>query len=368
MNRRQFIEKSCALAAGAAFLSKTEQSRAAGRPGEIEARYYAKFPDRSVQCALCPRQCLVMPGKRGACGVRENRNGVFTSLVYGRVAAVHDDPIEKKPFFHFLPGSTALSIATVGCNLDCKFCQNWELSQGAPGSTETAGMPPAEVVQAAVQRKCESIAYTYNEPVVFTEFVCDTAAAGRSRGVRSVVVSNGYIRKPALADLAKTIDAYKVDLKAFDDRFYRDVTGGRLQPVLDTLINLKGMGVWTEIVYLVIPTLNDDAAQIRDMVKWVLRELGPDVPLHFSRFYPQYRLKNLPPTPVESLERAWAAGRDAGLHYVYMGNIPGHAGESTICSNCGKTAIRRIGYQVLENRLVHGRCRDCGRAVPGVWA
>jgi pyruvate formate lyase activating enzyme len=367
MNRRQFFRESCALLTGAALLSKTEPARAAGRLFKTEARYYRRFPDKSVQCSLCPKQCLVQPGKRGACGVRANQNGVYYSLVYGRVAAMHNDPIEKKPFFHFLPGSSALSIATVGCNFNCKFCQNWDLSQRRPEEADSSEMAPADVVASAVEWKCDSIAYTYNEPVIYSEFICDTAAAGKIRGVRSVVVSNGFIRKPALTDLAKTIDAYKVDLKAFDDGFYRNVTGGRLQPVLDTLVNLKSLGVWTEIVYLVIPTLNDDGARLRDMAKWVYRELGPDVPLHFSRFYPQYKLKNLPPTPVESLERAWALGRDAGLHYVYLGNSPGHPGESTTCPSCKKTVIERIGFQILENRLVHGKCRFCGQGIPGVW-
>lgn len=368
MNRRRFLIATGGCAAGAAFLAKAAGGRAGGRLLKTEAGYYRKRPDRSVQCDLCPRQCLVEPGKRGACDVRANQDGVFYSLVYGRIAAMHNDPIEKKPFFHFLPGSSALSIATVGCNFDCKFCQNWDLSQQRPEEADTAETPPEDVVRSAVKWGCRSIAYTYNEPVVFAEFVRDTASAGKRQGIRSVVVSNGFIRKPPLADLAKSIDGYKVDLKAFDDAFYRDVVGGRLQPVLDTLVNLKSLGLWTEIVYLLVPTLNDDPVQLREMVSWVARELGPDVPLHFSRFYPQYKLKNLPPTPVQTLDRAWNLAKDKGMHFAYMGNVPGHPGENTVCPVCQKIVIRRIGFQTIENHIRAGACGFCGRTMPGVWS
>jgi pyruvate formate lyase activating enzyme len=365
-SRRDFLRASGAAAAG--LLAGTRP--AFGGSGGLcttEARYYAKMPDKSVRCDLCPRRCRVESGGRGFCQVRANRDGVYYSLVYGRVAAMHNDPVEKKPFFHFLPGSTAISIATVGCNLDCKFCQNWDLSRRKPEEADFTEMNPEAVAETAVAWGCRSVAYTYNEPVVFAEFVHDTAEAAAKRGVRSVVVSNGFIRKEPLADLARVVDAVKVDLKAFRQDFYRDVTGGSLQPVLDTLVLLSSLNVWTEIVYLVIPGLNDDPASLKAMTGWILRELGPDVPLHFSRFYPQYKLKNLPPTPLETLDRAWTLGKEAGLHFVYLGNVPGHPGENTVCPGCGKTVIERRGFQLRKNRTAGGKCGFCGRPIPGVW-
>jgi len=366
VTRREFIRATCAT--GAVFLAKTEPAHPAEPLFETEARYYRTLANATVQCDLCPRQCMVEPGARGHCNVRANRDGKYYSLVYGRMAAMHNDPIEKKPFFHFLPGSTAISIATAGCNFNCKFCQNWDLSQRKPEEVEYTKCSPDQIVQAALQWNCRSIAYTYNEPIVQTEFIVDTASAGRKRGVRSVIISNGFIRKAPLTDLAKGIDGYKVDLKAFEEGFYNDVVGGKLQPVLDTLVNLKSMGVWTEIVYLLIPTLNDGTTVLKNMVRWIRHELGPDVPLHFSRFYPQYKLKNLPPTPMDTLEKAWNIGKEAGLNYVYVGNIPGHPGENTSCPNCKKTVISRIGFQLLKNQISGGKCLFCGNPIPGVWS
>lgn len=340
---------------------------AAGRPGRFEARYYEKLPDKKVQCKLCPWECIVGPGRRGHCDVRANENGTYYSLVYGQVAANHADPVEKKPFYHFLPGSMAYSIATAGCNVDCKFCQNADLAQRKPEDLISLPMSPATVVQQARQSGCEIIAYTYNEPVVFTEFMQDIAKLGKEQNVRSIVVSNGFYNPQPLKDLCRYIDAYKVDLKAFTESYYRDIVGGRLQPVLTTLLNLKQENVWFEIVYLMVPTLNDDTESLQAMAKWIYNELGPDVPLHFSRFYPKYKLLNLPPTPVSTLEKAYQISVDAGLHYVYLGNVPGHPGEDTKCPNCHRVVLDRTGYEIFENHVRSGKCEFCGQAIAGVW-
>ena len=367
ISRRKFLQTSAAVAAGVSLAPLSGFPKSRGKLSHTEARYYKKLPDKNVQCELCPWHCVVGPGQRGHCEVRKNINGTYYSLVYGRVAAYHNDPIEKKPFFHFLPGSTAFSIATAGCNVDCKFCQNWEIAQRKPEDISNVAFSPEEIVYYAKRWNCQSIAYTYNEPTIFTEFIYDVAARGRKEGVRSVVISNGFISKKPLLDLCKVLDAYKVDLKAFTEDYYNSVVGGRLSPVLDTLVTLKSQGLWNEIVYLVVPTLNDDGKKVKEMVKWILRELGPDVPLHFSRFYPKYKLKNLPPTPVSTLDKLRNIGLDGGLHYVYVGNVPGHPGENTYCPNCHKLIIGRVGYQIFENHVVNGKCGFCGQKIPGVW-
>jgi pyruvate formate lyase activating enzyme len=367
ISRRQFLQQSAAIAAGTSLLPLPGLSRTKERLASKEARYYKKLPNGNVQCELCPWRCVVGPGERGHCEVRENRDGTYYSLVYGRIAASHNDPIEKKPFYHFLPGSASFSVATAGCNVDCKFCQNWDLAQRRPEELASVAFTPEELIGYAKRLGCKSVAYTYNEPTVFNEFVHDVAFQGRREGVKSVVVSNGFINKKPLLDLCKVIDAYKVDLKSFSEDYYRDVVGGRLAPVLETLVTLKIQGVWSEIVYLTVPTLNDDEKEIREMVKWILKELGPDIPVHFSRFYPKYRLKNLPPTPVSTLEKLRNVALDEGLHYVYLGNVPGHEGENTACPNCHKTIIGRVGYTIFENHVEDGRCGFCGQKIPGVW-
>ncbi len=332
-----------------------------------EARYYTKLSDQRVRCELCPWQCVVQPGKRGRCEVRENRDGVYYSLVYGEIASYHTDPIEKKPLFHFLPGTRAFSIATAGCNVDCKFCQNWELARRRPEELRSVSFTPEDIVRHAKSQDSRSVAFTYNEPTIFNEFVQDVAACGREEGVRSVVISNGFINPKPLTDLCRVIDAYKVDLKSFSEDYYRDVVGGRLAPVLDTLVTLKEHSIWCEIVYLVVPTLNDDPTMVREMARWILHELGHDVPIHFSRFYPKYKLRNLPPTPIKTLERLRKVALDAGLHYAYLGNVPGHDGENTACPSCGKQIIGRMGYRIFENHIQNGACGYCGHSVAGVW-
>ena len=347
---------------------RTDEASASGFPNAIEARFYERTGPSDVQCRVCPRECVIGNGKRGVCGTRENRDGVLYSLVYGRVASLNVDPIEKKPFYHFLPGSQAYSISTAGCNMWCKFCQNWQLSQAKPEDLPSTTMSPQDVAREAGRYGARSIAYTYNEPTVFTEFVYDCAAAGRRVGVHSVVVSNGYINAEPLAKLCEVISGYKVDFKAFSQKFYREVTGGERDNVLATIKRLKNAGIWMELVHLTIPTLNDGEDDFRAMGDWLMGEVGPDVPVHFTRFYPMYRLTTLPVTPVSTLERAREILINKGMHYVYVGNVPGHPANSTYCPHCGDEVIKRIGYRVDTLRLKDGACSRCGTKIPGVWS
>jgi pyruvate formate lyase activating enzyme len=332
-----------------------------------EAGFYEKLPNKKVKCKLCPRECVIDDRERGYCGVRENRGGTYYTLVHSRVCAANIDPIEKKPFFHFHPGTLAFSIATAGCNVNCKFCQNWEISQVRPEQVTGDYMPPRRVTEIARQNRCRAVAYTYSEPVIYYEYMSDTAAAAREAGVKSVVVSGGYIQQEPLKRLCACVDAIKIDLKAFSEKFYKEVVNGELKPVLETLAAIRAAGTWNEIVYLVIPGLNDSEREFAGLAKWVKAELGPDVPLHFSRFYPQYLLKNVPPTPVATLERAKAIADTEGLHYVYVGNVPGHPGESTYCPKCRKPVVRRAGYSVEAIEIRSGKCRYCQQPIAGVW-
>ena len=333
----------------------------------VEARFYEKLPGKNVRCKLCPRGCIVGDRERGHCRVRENRGGTYYSLVHSRVCAAHIDPIEKKPFFHFHPGVLAFSIATAGCNVNCKFCQNWEISQARPEELPATYLPPAAVAASARQNQCPAVAFTYSEPTVFNEFVTDTADAARAQGLKSVVVSNGFIQQEPLKKLCQHVDAIKVDLKSFSPSYYRDVVNGELQPVLDTLVTIRKQGRWTEIVYLVVPTLNDGDKEFRDLARWIKSNVGSDVPIHFTRFHPLYLLKNLPPTPVETLERAKAIADAEGLQYVYVGNVPGHPAENTYCPKCHRLIIERAGFTVAQMHVRKGKCEYCQHVIPGVW-
>lgn len=374
MNRREFIKYSgafgCALANGGLGLLMPSPGYAAARGKEklVEARYYEKLANRKIKCVLCPRECVIDDLERGYCGGRENINGTYYTLVYGKPCTAHIDPIEKKPLYHFMPGTEAFSIATAGCNVLCKFCQNWQISQSRPEQVRSFDMPPAKVAQIARENNCPSIAYTYTEPVIFTEYVHDSAIEGHKRGVKSVMISNGYIQAKPMKDLCKVLDAVKIDLKAFTERFYKELVSGHLRPVLDTLVLLRAENMWTEIVYLVIPGQNDDEKELRDLSKWIINELGPDVPIHFTRFHPQYRLTNLPPTPIRVLKKARQIALDAGIHFVYTGNVPGDPGENTYCPSCNTMLIRRIGFSIVDNKIKNGACPKCGTEIPGVWS
>ena len=340
-------------------------------PDEIPAReasWYKKLDHLKVECGLCPQGCSVADGERGTCGVRENRKGTYYTLVHGAVCALHLDPVEKKPFFHVLPGRNALSYATAGCNVACVFCQNWEISQFRPEQVPSRHIEPRDMVEIARREGASMTAATYSEPTVFWEYVRDVAAASRKAGIHPLVVSNGYIKPEPLSDVLPLLAAYKVDLKAMTEDFYVRQVRGHLKPVLETLETIRKSGTWLEIVVLLIPGLNDSEDEARKLARWVTANLGPDVPVHFTRFHPTYLLKNLPPTPLPTLERAWDAAKAEGLHFAYLGNVPGHPGENTVCPGCGAVVIRRVGFSVLADRLKEGKCPDCGREIPGVWS
>ena len=375
IDRRRFATL---IAGGIAAAASPGPSLAAKahRVGEIvdgddlparEASWYRKLEEHRVECELCPQARTVADAERGTCGVRENRAGTYVTLVHSLACSVHADPIEKKPLFHVLPGELALSYATAGCNVECKFCQNWEISQFRPEQVRSAYLPPEALVDAAKRSGARLTAATYSEPVVFWEYVRDSARAARKAGIAPTVVSNGYIQAKPLKEVLPLLKAVKIDLKSFSEDFYRDQLRAKLKPVLESLEIIRASGVWLEIVVLLIPTLNDSETEVRNLARWVKTNLGADVPVHFTRFHPTYRLTNLPPTPVPTLERAWKIARAEGLNHVYLGNVPGHPAENTVCPGCGGILISRLGFTIVENRLSGGVCPDCRREIPGFW-
>jgi pyruvate formate lyase activating enzyme len=370
--RRDFLKTSvmlCTTPFMYPFLNKVEGFDLFTQKKEniIEAKYYDKLSNKKIQCKLCPRQCTIDNLERGYCGVRENRNGIYYTLVHSQACTYHIDLIEKKPLFHFLPSTEAFSFATVGCNVECKFCQNWQISQIRPEQTKNYYIPPSDIADTGRKNYCKSIAYTYSEPVIFYEYMYDTILAGKKQGLKSVMISNGYINPDPLKKLCEVIDAIKIDLKAFTDAFYKNYVKGELKPILNTLEEIKKSNVWLEIVYLVIPTLNDKEDEFKQLAKWIATNLGYDVPIHFTRFYPQYKLQNLPPTPVNTLERAKQICDAQGLHYVYIGNVPGNPGENTICPRCKNKVIERAGYTVKNIDIKKSLCGNCGGFIPGIW-
>ena len=321
-----------------------------------------------VKCLLCAQKCSIKSGERGKCRARMNVEGELRSLVYGHPVAINIDPIEKKPFYHFLPGSTALSLATSGCPLSCKFCQNWEISQSSPEDFDATFIPPEQIVKAAAKRQSPIIAFTYNEPTVFTEYLADIASLAAEQKLRSVLVSCGFMNAEPLKEMCGLLDAIKIDLKGYSKEFYRDVCKAELQPVLNSILQVSKSGVHLEIVNLVVPTLNDSEKMMTALIDWIAGEIGPDVPIHFTRFHPDYKLLNLPPTPVATLERFRDRAMNRGLHYVYIGNVPGHPGNNTYCPQCGKIVIQRSSYFVEEMNMKQGCCSFCGCRIAGVWA
>jgi len=331
-----------------------------------EAMFYKKLADGSVQCELCPFKCVLSEGQRGICGVRANVGGKLRALTYGKPVAVHIDPIEKKPMFHFLPSSKAFSIATVGCNLSCNFCQNWTISQALPEESQHITLMPKDVVEQALENGCSSIAYTYSEPTVFFEYMYDTGVLAHEAGLKNVWITCGYINEKPLRKLCEVLDGANVDLKG-PEGFYQKYTRSSRAPVLRTLKILREEGVWVEITNLIIPGANDDPDTIRAMCRWIADSLGTDVPLHFSRFYPNYKLTDVPPTPVKTLEMARKIAQEEGLKFVYIGNVPGNDGEDTYCPSTGEKVIDRMGYFILENNLgFDSTCSD-GTKISGVW-
>lgn len=343
----------------------------ASSPGffQYEAKFYKKIDEKTVQCQLCPRKCTLSDGQRSFCKAREPKDGKLYSLVYGKPCAVHIDPIEKKPLFHFLPGTPIFSIATAGCNYRCKYCQNWQISQFPPEETYNEELSPQEIVNQTIKNNCPSIAYTYTEPSIFYEYMLDTAKLAKIRGIRNMYHSNGSLNTQPVEELSGYLDAANIDLKGFTQEFYSEVCAGYLETVLNTLKVLKKNGVWLEITNLVVSGLNDDLDKIRQMCAWIKENLGPDTPIHFSRFWPQYKLTALAPTPLETLEKARIVAQAQGLNFVYIGNVPGHIAESTYCPKCKKLLIQRSGFTILENNLTpDGKCKFCKLPIPGVWS
>jgi len=333
-----------------------------------EAVLYEKLEDSRVRCNLCAHRCVIKPDHVGVCAVRENRGGTLYSLVYGRPISMAVDPIEKKPLFHFHPGSTSFSIATVGCNFRCRFCQNADISQWPRERKQIAGdhVDPETVLQQAKRYRCRSISYTYTEPTIFTEYAYDIAAMAHEEGLANNYVTNGYMTPEMLDYFSPYLDAANVDLKAFRDDFYKEQCGARLQPVLDSLKKMVQQGVWVEVTTLVIPGLNDGQDELGEIADFIVQELGPQVPWHISRFHPTYQLLDRPATPIQTLHRAKEIGLAAGLHYVYEGNVPGAGGEDTVCPQCGQTVIHRFGFRILDTALHEGRCAHCGTTIDGV--
>jgi pyruvate formate lyase activating enzyme len=323
--------------------------------------------NQKVQCELCPKWCVIGPGQSGECRVRVNIDGVLRTVVYGYACSMNNDPIEKKPVFHFLPGTSILSIATVGCNLHCLNCQNWEISQTNPEDSTAALIPPAGVVAAAKQAGSPSIAYTYTDPIAYYEYAYDTSRLAKDAGLRNVLVTAGYCNPKPWRRLMEVTDVARIDLKGMSDDFYRKFCSGTVGPVQQCLIDAVAMGVHVEVINLIIPTLNDKPEEIRQLARWVRSNLGSDIPLHFSGFYPQYKMQHLPPTPLATLDLARQIAMEEGLYYVYIGNIRSRDGENTYCPGCHKLLIERQGYVVVQNVLKGGCCPSCGKKIYGVW-
>lgn len=390
LSRRQFLYTCSAAAAGVAacslpchaFLNFGDSQSESDIQGEIfeggapetrwkwskEAMDYQRLDSGTVVCGLCPNNCEMAPGDRSICRSRVNMDGTLYSLAYGNPCAVHLDPIEKKPLFHFLPQSRAFSISTTGCNLRCLNCQNWQISQATPESVRTYDLFPGDAVEKAGRVNADALAYTYAEPVTFYEYVYDTAQKARQQKLRNVLISNGYINDVPLKRLCGVIDGANINLKSFNDAIYRKLNGGRLQPVLKTLEMLAAENVHFEITTLIVPGYVDDPKMIQSMCRWIVDHLGPNRPLHFLRFFPQYKLDRLASTPVSTLTKFREMAMDVGIRYVYVGNVPGHEGGHTYCHNCGKRIIRRQGFEIPEFHLEKGKCAFCQTRIPGVWA
>ncbi|MEW6556484.1 MAG: AmmeMemoRadiSam system radical SAM enzyme [Elusimicrobiota bacterium] len=333
-----------------------------------EAQFYEKLPNDFVKCGLCPWRCTIAPNQRGVCRTRENKDGKLYTLTYSRPCTINVDPIEKKPFFHFLPSEAAFSIATAGCNVGCKFCQNWQISKIMPDESSALYITPEDIVRTAKKSGAKVIAYTYTEPTVFYEYMIEISSLAKKEGLKNVVVSCGYINPEPLKKLLKYVDAYKVDLKSFNKKYYEDIVGAQLEPVLETIKTVKQAGVHLEIVYLVVPTLNDKPDEVRQMARWLVKNIGTDVPLHFTRFHPEYKMLNYPTTPVSTVENLRKIAMNEGLKYVYVGNVPpGNEGENTYCPKCKKLLIKRLGFYVDKNNVVNGCCKICGQKIYGVW-
>ena len=335
----------------------------------MKAYLWDPLEDKKVKCHLCRHRCVIKEDRRGKCGIRENQSGALETLVYGKVIARHIDPIEKKPLFHFMPGSLSYSIATVGCNFKCLFCQNADIAQmpsDHQGMIMGDPVDPRQVVEAALKGNCRSISYTYTEPTVFFEFAFDTAKLAREKGIRNVFVTNGYMTPEAVEMIHPYLDAANVDLKAFSDKYYKEICGARLAHVKDTIQVMKTHGIWLEVTTLIVPGLNDDPEELEKLATFLVDSVGPETPWHISRFHPTYKLTDRPSTPRRTLVTAREIGLKSGLKYVYTGNIPGDSGENTFCSDCGKLIIDRWGFQIHQYQINQGKCKYCDTPIDGV--
>jgi len=332
-----------------------------------EAMFYKKLEGQRVRCQLCPRRCLIGEGRRGFCRNRENREGILYSVVYGQPSAVDVGPIEKAPLYHFGPGHFRLCLTCASCNLRCKYCHNWHLSQKSIEELSHYSYSPAEIVQQAQAHKLSSISFTYTEPTVYYEYLYDISVIAKQRGTMTSIVSNGYINREPLLKLLPVLDAVKIDLKGFSEKFYEEVCAATLKPVLESLLTVRKGKVWLEIVNLIVTSLNDDPKMIEEMCSWIKENLGEDVPLHFTRFFPNYKLTYLPPTPISTLEAAYEIARKNGLRYVYIGNVPGHMRNSTFCPSCSQRVIHRTHFDVREVNLINGKCKFCQYTIEGRW-
>ena len=369
ITKREFVKKCAALSAGLICFPGGISLAEKSVEDKSIYRKLAMFQEetaRGIMCRICPNECVLKEGEISKCNNRIVYKSKLYSMAYGNPCSVNIDPVEKKPLYHFFPGSRAFSIATAGCNLVCLNCQNWTISQTSPVKTNNYELPPEQVVEQCQKSNCQSIAYTYSEPNTFYEYALDTATIAHERGIKNIFKSNGYIYPDPLKKICSVIDAANIDLKAITESTYLKLSGGKLQPVLDTLKVYKDMGVWLEITNLIIPTWTDKQDEIRQMCKWLYDNGFSHTPLHFSRFYPLYKLEHLPPTPVDILNKAAKIAADEGLKYVYIGNVPGNDVADTMCPSCGKVLVKREGYRILFNNITDGKC-SCGETVDGVW-
>jgi len=387
INRRNFIKAGTAgicsfcLAGIYGCAPGEEQTEAPAEPADPEeaiskkgliktrrSPWYTELEGEKIRCELCPKECVLEEGERALCRVRENRDGSCYTLVYGNPALVQEDPVERKPFFHVLPGSRALSISTAGCNLACQFCEVWDMALVSPEEVHAYDMPPETVLKHAEAGKVRSLSYAFGEPVIYYEYTSSVAELAREAGYLNLMHTAAYINREPLEEILAKMDAVNVDLKGFNEDFYREYVGGELETVLDNLKIIRDSGVHLEITNIVIPTLNDEMDEIRKMCEWIAAELGTGVPLHFSRFYPLHKLSALPRTPASTLDEARNTALDAGLEYVYVARVTGHEGENTFCPGCGDKVIEREGFVIEESRLQNGACESCGTELPGLWA